>query len=371
VPQARDWNPGRLSILIAAGLAAAVLLLEILDAGFVALNRRGIVLPQFDVTLIPYHDPRVTRRAALLLRYQKPPRLIFTGDSRVKNNIDPEVVAAAAGVAPETLFNFGTGSQVVKFAREAFLSMLDDLGARPEFVVFGVSPDWPLAKRKLWDLIDRYHESLAYRMKHPSPEQDPTGAALSDFLMRRYALLRYRGDLTARELVPTLRCWVLGDCFESVTSTTEMFTPLYWRDQERLSGFKTPYGWEPQPWEGRTSGRFIGRARFDESVPVDRESLFGLIREARARGMAPLLLVMPVHDTFRAVHEPVMSRRLDEVEAIALQEGVPVLKPRSNYSAPNLFTDGHHMSRLGATQLGQDVGELLAPFLTRWRQAPL
>ena len=97
-----------------------------------------------------------------------------------------------------------------------------------------------------------------------------------------------------------------------------MTAPLYWRDSERASGFKTPYGWEAQAWEGRTSGRFIGRARFDESVPVDRESLFGLIRQVRARGMAPVLLVMPVHDTFRSAHEPVMSRRLDEVEGGAV-----------------------------------------------------
>lgn len=140
-----------------------------IDLLLIELNRRDLVLPQFDLTLMPYHDPRVTIRSALLERYERPPRVIFTGDSRVKNGIDPEVVAADLHVRWRTLFNFGTGSQVVRFAREVVVAHLSKVGRRPEILVFGVSPDWPLEKRELWRLIDEY------KLRWPTARSISTG----------------------------------------------------------------------------------------------------------------------------------------------------------------------------------------------------
>ncbi len=120
-----------LALLVAAGI-----LLKLLDLAFVELNRRSVILPHFDVTLIPYHDPRVTRRHLLLLDYERDPRIIFTGDSRTKNGVVPQVMARILGVDPESFFNFGTGSQVVRFAREAFLPHLLEMGVRPRHLIF-------------------------------------------------------------------------------------------------------------------------------------------------------------------------------------------------------------------------------------------
>ena len=194
-------------LLVTAGLS------KLLDLGLVEINRKGVVLPQFDLTLIPYHDPRVTKRNSLLLDYDEPPKIIFTGDSRTKNGIVPEVISRVLGVPGTTLFNFGTGSQVVKFAREAFVPHLLQIGIRPAYVVFGVSPDWSLRKERLWVLIDRYRDSLAYRIANQSRDgPDLIEARLTRFLALRLALFRYRADLIHQELIPSLRCWFLGDC---------------------------------------------------------------------------------------------------------------------------------------------------------------
>ena len=186
----------------------------------------------------------------------------------------------------------------------------------------------------------------------------------------RYALVRYRADLVQQELLPDLACWFGHRCYITAAPTMEVLRPIHWRDMQRAEGFKTRYGWEPQAWEGRTSGRFLGRARFDRVMPVDCDNLVGLIREVRARGIIPLLLVMPVHETFRAAHEPGLSRILREVAEIAAAERVPLLQPRSDYRDANLFVDGHHMSRLGAGRLSADVGSLLAPYLGLSRGSP-
>lgn len=336
--------------------------MKLLDVGFIELNRRRIVLPQFNIKLIPYHDPRVTTRNHLLLAYPESPRVIFTGDSRVKNGIVPQAIAATSGLAKETFFNFGTGSQVVKFARHAFLPHLLNMDIKPEFLIFGVSPDWPLEKRHLWRLIDRYKNSLAYRMNHLSRRPRDMEAFLKQFLARHLALFRYRQDLIHQELVLDWNCWVHGDCHR-LPATLEDGTPLHFKDAERRSGYKTPYGWGPQPYDGHAKGRFVGRARFDRTLRFDQTHLDGLIRETQAAGMIPLLLLMPVHPTFREQHEPAMSLNERKLRESAEQLGVGLLIPEDDYSDPKLFVDGHHLSHLGAVTFSIELAELLAPYL--------
>ncbi len=345
------------------------LVLTLIAADFILLemNRRLLVLPQFDMELLPYHDPRVTRRNALVKAYPTPPKVIFTGDSRTKNGIVPEVVARTLGVPHQALFNFGTGSQVARFAREAFIPHLIDIEVRPEFVVFGVSPDWPLQKRKLWDLIDRYRESLAYRLEHaPASGGDPVEGFISRFLSYRLSLYRYRRDLIEQELLPDLRCWFLEDCYRDAGNPR--ITPAHFKDLERRSGFKTACGWGPQPYDGHTDGEFSGRARFDEETPLDEENLLGLFEACRSQGITPLLLIMPVHDTFRRVHDPVMSRNQARLEELAAQERVDILRARNDYGDPGLFVDGHHLSHRGAVYFSADLARALSPHLTGSRR---
>ena len=347
-----------------------VLVLALIAADFILLemNRRLLVLPQFDMELLPYHDPRVTRRNALLRAYPNPPKVIFTGDSRTKNGIVPEVVARTLEVPHQTLFNFGTGSQVARFAREAFLPHLLDIEVRPDFLVFGVSPDWPLEKRKLWKLIDRYRESLAYRLEHaPASDGDAVEGFVTRFLSYRLGLFRYRQDLIEQELLPDLGCWFLNDCYRNAGDPRA--TPVHFKDLERRSGFKTACGWGPQPYGGHMTGEFTKRARFDEETLLDEENLVGLFEACRNQGITPLLLIMPVHDTFRGVHDPVMSRNQARLEALAAREKVDILRARRDYSDPGLFVDGHHLSHRGAVYFSADLAQALSPHLQGSRRA--
>ena len=346
-----------------------VLVLALIAADFILLemNRRLLVLPQFDMELLPYHDPRVTRRNALLKAYPSPPKVIFTGDSRTKNGIVPEVVARTLGVPHQTLFNFGTGSQVARYAREAFLPHLLDIEIRPEFLVFGVSPDWPLQKHKLWKLIDRYRESLAYRLEHaPASGGDAVEGFVTGFLSYRLSLFRHRRDLVGQELLPDLRCWFLDDCYRDAGDPRT--TPVHFKDLERRSGFKTACGWGPQPYDGHMTGEFFKRPRFDEETLLDKENLVGLFEACRREGITPLLLIMPVHDTFRRAHDPVMSRNQARLEELAAREKVDILRAKRDYSDPGLFVDGHHLSHRGAVYFSADLAQALYPHLEGTRR---
>ena len=358
------WHEYRVTLRISILLLTAAGLGKLLDLGLVELNRRGVVLPQFDLTLIPYHDPRVTRRHALLREYQEPPQIIFTGDSRTKNGIVPEVISRVLGVPRTMFFNFGTGSQVVKFSREVFVPHLLQIGVRPAYVVFGVSPDWPLRKERLWALIDRYRDSLAYRIANRSRRDGPDSmeVRISRFLDLRLALFRYRADLIHQELIPSLGCWFLGDCNRPAGDWRED-RPLHFRDLERRSGFKTGAGWGPQPYDGHTSGRFASKPRFSKAMPVDQENLLGLFSEMRKSGIKPLLLIMPVHPSFREAHADAMARNQTLLEQIAGREGVGLLHPQGDYRADELFVDGHHLSHLGAVYFSADIAASLAHYL--------
>ena len=357
------WNRYRFTLRILILLLVAAGLSKLLDLGLVEMNRRGMVLPQFDLTLIPYHDPRVTKRNALLLDYDEAPQIIFTGDSRTKNGIVPEVISRTLGVSGTTFFNFGTGSQVVKFAREAFTPHLLQIGVRPAYVVFGVSPDWALRKERLWVLIDRYRGSLAYQVANQGRDgPDSMEVRLTRFLALRLALFRYRADLIHQELVPSLGCWFLGDCNRPAGEWRDD-RPLHFRDLERRSGFKTGAGWGPQPYDGYTTGRFVSKPRFSNAMPVDRENLVGLFREMRDSGITPLLLIMPVHPSFREAHAGAMAQNQALLEQIAGGEGVALLHPQGDYRADELFVDGHHLSHRGAVYFSADIASSLAPYL--------
>ena len=65
-----------LSVRVLGTLLATVAAIMLLDLVFVELNVRKIVLPQFDVRLIPTHDPRVTKR---LTRVDPGPEVLVSG----------------------------------------------------------------------------------------------------------------------------------------------------------------------------------------------------------------------------------------------------------------------------------------------------
>lgn len=350
----RLWLRLMLVIALAAGLA------KLLDMAFVELNVRKIILPRFDVRLMPYHDPRFTVRVSSISAYQRLPQIVFTGDSRTKNGFDPEVIAEALGVSPETFFNYGTGSQVLSFAREVFIPHLQRTGVQPQYLVFGVTPDWLLNRKKLRHLIDHYHGSFAYRMSQgDSGENDRVEAALSFFLARQFALYRYRADLISREIVPDLRCIFLRDCDVRIGGGYSM----PYKEVERLDGIQTRYGWSPQAWDGRTSGKFESQARFGEKDQVDRENLIGLIDQVRRAGMRPVFIRMPLHPSFWEAHQPALSRIFGELEEVAAQERIDLLIPPGDYSDAQLFVDGHHLSRRGAAYFSRDIAPSLSSYL--------
>ena len=354
-----------LSLRVLGTLLLAAAALKLLDWAFVELNARKIVLPQFDVRLIPTHDPRVTKRLASVLRYERPPRIIFTGDSRTKCGFDPEVIGRALNLPPETFFNFGTGSQTVRFTRRVFLpELLLGNGIRPETLVFGISPDWLLTTDKSTRLIRLYRDSLHYQMTHPvSGAEDSIGTTISHFLARHLALYRYRSDLIHQELIPDLKCWFLGDCFV----TPYVDASMTFREAERVAGLQTRYGWHRDLWALLTSGEYRSegdRPRFTEENAVDRNNLSGLIDEVRDGGINPVFVIMPLHPSFLRVHEPATSRNQRLLESLAEEKGVDVLHPLQDYSDASLFTDGHHLSPSGAAWFSADIAPRLRPYLS-------
>ena len=197
-----------------------------------------------------------------------------------------------SGRPAETFFNFGTGSQTVRFTREVFLPhLLVGNGRHTKYLVFGVSPDWLLTTPKSLRLINLYKESLHYRMTNPDPgEDDRIGTAISHFLARHLALYRYRSDLIHQELIPDLRCWLLGDCY--VRPYIDAF--MTFREAERVAGLQTRYGWHSDLWALLTSGEYKshgGQARFTEENEVDRENLKGLIDKVRKADITPVFLM--------------------------------------------------------------------------------
>ena len=76
---------------------------------------------------------------------------------------------------------------------------------------------------------------------------------------------RYRSDLVHREILPDLRCWFLNDCHLSAAQATR---PLRFKEVEFRDGYVTPHGWNPQAWDGTTTGLYggAGSFRFPDSV---------------------------------------------------------------------------------------------------------
>ena len=98
-------------------------------------------------------------------------------------------------------------------------------------------------------------------------------------------------------------------------------------------------------------------------MPVDRENLLGLLRETRDSGITPLLLIMPVHSSFREADAAAMAQNQTLLEEIAGQEGVGLIHPQGDYRAAELFVDGHHLSHLGAVYFSADIASRLARYL--------
>ena len=348
----------RWSLVVVGCLVAGAAAVKLLDLGFVYLNLKRIILPQFTVVYLPYHDPRVTARHEKLLRYGRTPQLIFTGDSRTKNGVRPQVIASTLGIDPELMFNFGTGSQVIAFARQAFVPHLLRMNRRPKYLVFGVTPDWLLNKQSRKRLIGLYERSPRRFLEKLDQAEEPVEARLTAFMIRHLAIYRYRGDFIDRELVPDLNCWFFGDC-----NVTHPIGSMPYKEEEYLSSIQDRYGWSPQPWDGRTAGHYVNRPRFTAADEVDRQDLVGLIRQVRQEGIEPVFLMMPLHRSFWEAHKDAMPGIVRTLREVAGRERVDVLDPKGDYSDPKFFVDGHHLSRKGAAYLGADIAAHLRPYL--------
>jgi len=58
-----------------------------------------------------------------------------------------------------------------------------------------------------------------------------------------------------------------------------------------------------------------------------------------------------------------MSRNQAQLEVLAEAKDVDVLYPQGEYSDPELFTDGHHLSPSGAAYFSADIATRLKPYL--------
>ena len=108
-----------------------------------------------------------------------------------------------------------------------------------------------------------------------------------------------------------------------------------------------------------------GRVRFDSQTPFDADNLTRLIDEVRAAGINPILLLLPVHASFREVHGEAMNRNLSRLREIANLLDVDLLAPAGEYSDPGLFTDGHHLSLRGAVYFSAGLAPNLRPYLEK------
>ena len=348
----------RVALGLLAVACAVIVSIAALDRALTSLNEQRLVLPRFDVRYVPYHDARFTRRHEALTRYARTPDVIFTGDSRTMSGLNPEVVAWTLGVAPERFFNFGTGAQGVSFARRALLPHLVENGWRPRYLVFGVTPDWVLNRSSSDALVKMYQRSMAYRLAHRTSEDgDGVEWTLRRFLAHHSALYRYRADLLGRELLLQARC-VVSECVERYENAV---VPV--KDLDRAENQQTRFGWDLPVWEWMTTGEFRSPRRFDEGRRVEGARLHELIHAVRSEGITPIFVIMPVHPTFALVHTPALERVWADVETVARDDVVAVVRPQRTYADAKNFVDGHHLSSFGAARLSADVGTQLARFL--------
>ncbi len=350
----------RLSIRVIVFLLALAVGMKLLDRGIIELNARKVILPKYDLTLIPYHDADFTRTDARLTNYKTPPSIILTGDSRVRGGFDPSVTARKLNINPEVMFNFGINSQTIAFARSALIPHLIKKGRKPKYLAFTITPEFLLKDYFPRGLTERYTNSLAFRVGDTNIEDgDTIDNRISSFLARNFALFRYRSDLIEQEIVPSVKCWINSDCVVRVRGYGE----LSYRELASREGVASSYGWSPQAWDGLTDGTFKGRARYDENDEIDYEGMKALLTETRVAGMTPILVVMPLHTSFLEVHKAATERILVAVESIAKDEGIVLIYPKGDYSDPKLFTDGHHISRLGAEYFSADIADSLLPYV--------
>ena len=74
-----NFSRPALALRVLVGLLPAFVAVGLVDFALLRLNAQHVVLPQFDIPrLIPYHDPRFTKRDALLRQYRTPPRISFS-----------------------------------------------------------------------------------------------------------------------------------------------------------------------------------------------------------------------------------------------------------------------------------------------------
>lgn len=352
-------------------LLVCLALLKFIDLLFLYANSRKYILPRFNVSLLPYHDPRFTNRTDLLLsEYHEPPKVVFTGDSRVKNGINPGILAQEIDVASKSLFNFGTGHQTVGFTSEVLLPHLYDIDRLPEYLVIGITPDYMLDRFE--GLISAYRSSSAYQYAelHYDSRQlglykETDGVFVSELIdsifTKMYALYRYRHDFVRYELEPTTKCILFGSCYSFVGRQ------LTYREMEKRESILSSSGWNPQALDGiiteRFNGTFKASQRFNQNDIFNNDGFERLYSVANKYDVNLVFVEMPFHPSFWEGHEPSISRLYAEFYASSAFRGIPVVKPMQSYQEAHYYTDSHHLSISGANLFSKDIAHSIKDIL--------
>ena len=151
-----------------------------------------------------------------------------------------------------------------QFARDALVPHLRRMGRAPRYIVFGVTPDGSINRPNIQALVQRYRQSLAYRLADPEPG-DAVEGTLAAALARHVALYRYRRDLVAFEIVPSLKCLFLSDCY---VRWAAYLSPIHFKRLAYLDGVQTPYGYGPWDFSNRT-GEYYGSEIWTYSTGYD------------------------------------------------------------------------------------------------------
>lgn len=346
----RRQGTTRALLIAAAPLVAFALVVSI---AFSVLHGARVVLPNLDLSVPHDFDPRYAKRRAKLI--DRPPyMLLFTGDSRVNNGIDPSFIDAVDS------FTMGTGGQTIPLTEAIVLDTLVEIDRRPRYLVIGVTPDYLVADAIVNDprtaqLLDRYERARAWQRN---------ASFLDHFVARHLPAFFYRENML-RDTARMLLLFAGGPRPPSTIFEIELLHPVSWR--QYFDFFVEPQsdlGWELQSLSGFVEGSYPFREPREllrAPYRADDAALGELVEALRDAGIEPLFLIMPFHDSFYAVHgEAVREEMRRAVYAVAGSRGVDVIEVPFDTADASLYVDGHHLSRRGAEAFSRALNRPLA-----------
>jgi hypothetical protein len=309
---------------IAVALASCFLVLLTIELAFF---RSG-----FFVSHVTVSNPQSPAAKLALAARQPDARVLYVGDSTVMTSVLPAVVSSACACGPG--FNSGF-SAATPWLTDAMTRRLLGL-THPRAVVISASP-WMV------DGNARFDDSDLARQLMPTADLERLGARL---------------DLGQRIDAGFGGLWSAYGQRQLLTEWVGSLAPGQ-RYDEALLGYWVAAG------SIDSHARLIATAdRLFEDVGSASSSAPGalvigsLIDDLRARGIAVVFLVPPLHPTAYEEAAPYLERAEVAIQELASQHGVPIVDCRSSVT-PADFRDVTHLQKAGAEKHSACVGEHL------------